>query len=408
MKRWLALTVVAAAIGAAVYAIPRWRREEAGNLPTAPARKGDFLVLVRCRGELIARRSVQLVAPRNVPELKIVWLAAAGERVKEGEPVIRFDPSSAKRQLDEKAAALNQAEATLEQAVAQARITAEQDRLDLAEARYTVERAKLEASKAEIVSALQGEESRINLGLAEQKLRVQEAAVKLHEASDRAKIASLTRVRDAAKAEVDITKRRIEQMEISAPISGVIVYMPNFSQGWMNAKPFKVGDNAWPGASLAEIPDLQSLEMEGKLEEIDRGRVAVGNDVRVKVDGLPEKTLPGKLARISPLTQQSFEWPPVRTFRGYAKMDEIDQRLRPAMNGSVDVIVKRIPGAISVPAKAVFTRAGKPVVYVLSRTGYHAVEVKVEARNPDEVAVSGIAAGTMVTLVEPDKQEGKV
>jgi HlyD family secretion protein len=349
-----------------------------------------------------------LVAPRNVPELKIVWLAPAGERVKEGEPVIRFDPSSAKRQLDEKAAALNQAEATLEQAVAQARITAEQDRLDLAEARYTVERAKLEASKAEIVSALQGEESRINLGVAEQKLRVQEAAVKLHEASDRAKIASLTRVRDAAKAEVDITKRRIEQMEISAPISGVIVYMPNFSQGWMNAKPFKVGDNAWPGASLAEIPDLQSLEMEGKLEEIDRGRVAVGNDVRVKVDGLPEKTLPGKLARISPLTQQSFEWPPVRTFRGYARMDEIDQRLRPAMNGSVDIIVQRIPGAISVPAKAVFTRAGKPVVYVLSRTGYHAVEVKVEARNPDEVAVSGIAAGTMVTLMEPDKQEGKV
>jgi HlyD family secretion protein len=89
-------------------------------------------------------------------------------------------------------------------------------------------------------------------------------------------------------------------------------------------------------------------------------------------------------------------------------MDEIDQRLRPAMNGSVDIIVQRIPGAISVPAKAVFTRAGKPVVYVLSRTGYHAVEVKVEARNPDEVAVSGIAAGTMVTLMEPDKQEGKV
>ena len=31
---------------------------------------------------------------------------------------------------------------------------------------------------------MQGEESRIDLGLAEQKLRVQEATVKLHEASD--------------------------------------------------------------------------------------------------------------------------------------------------------------------------------------------------------------------------------
>ncbi len=51
----------------------------------------------------------------------------------------------------------------------------------MASARYDVEKARLEASKAEIVSALQGEESKIDLGLAEQKLRVQDATVKLHE-----------------------------------------------------------------------------------------------------------------------------------------------------------------------------------------------------------------------------------
>ena len=77
------------------------------------------------------------------------------------------------------------------------------------------------------------------------------------------------------------------------PLTGVVVYLPNYSQGWMNAKPFKVGDRAWSGAALAEIPDLSTLEMEGKLEEIDRGRMAAGATVRVRVDALPEVTVTG-------------------------------------------------------------------------------------------------------------------
>jgi HlyD family secretion protein len=396
-------TILALALLAAL-AVGAWRTrraQAATSLAVAPVRKGDFLVIVRCRGELKARRSVQLTAPVNVPDLQIVWLAPAGDPVKTGEPVIRFDPSSARQQLQEKEAGLNQAQATLDQALAQAKITAEQDKLDLASAHYDVEKARLEASKAEIVSALQGEESKIDLGLAEQKLRVQDATVKLHEASDKAKIGSLTRLRDQAQAEVDLTKHRLAQMEITAPSDGVIIYLSNFSQGWMNAKPFKVGDHAWPGGALAEIPDLSTLEMEGKVEEIDRGRIAAGQAANVHIDAFPEKTLTAKLLGISPLTEQSFEWPPTRSFRGYAHVDQAGLRLRPGMNGGIDVIVNKLPAALSIPAKALFTRNGKPIVYVADKKGYTPAEVELLARNPDEVAIKGVAAGTMVTLVEP-------
>ncbi len=408
-RRWIRRLVVAALLattGLSGFGLYRWSRAQAaGTLPTAPARQGEFLVIVRSRGELRARRSVQIIAPFNVPDLRIVWQAPPGGPVAEGDVVIRFDPSSAHQQLTEKEAGLRQAVATLDQAVAQAKIAAEQDRLDLAKARYEVERARLEASKAEIVSRLQAEESKIALGLAEQQLRVQEATVRLHEASARAKHASLTRVRDQANSEVELTKRRLSRMELKSPLSGVIVYMPNNSQGWMDAKPFKVGDQVWPGATVAEIPDLATLEMEAKLDEIERGRLSVGNPVRVRVDALPELSLAAKLESISPLTQQSFEWPPVRTFRGYVPLAKPDPRLRPAMNGSLDVIVNRLPDAISIPAKAVFTRLGKPIVYVLEQKRYRALEVEILARNPDEVAVKGLAAGTPVTLAEPDAKE---
>jgi HlyD family secretion protein len=350
---------------------------------------------------------VQITAPVNVPQLRIVWLAPAGDPVKAGDPIIRFDPSSAKQQLQEREAALKQAEATLDQAVAQARIMAEQDKRDLASARYEVERAKLETSKVEIVSRLQGEESKIDLATAQQKLTVQDATVKLHEASNTAKIASLTRQREQAESEVKLTQQRLAAMELKAPLSGIVVYLSNYSQGWMNAKPFKVGDQAWPGGAIAEIPDLSTLEMSGKVEEIDRGRIQSGFDVNVRVDALPEITLPAKLDLISPLTEQSFEWPPTRSFKGYAQLKKGDPRLRPGMNGSMDVVVSRIPGAISIPAKAVFTHQGKPVVYASEKGGYRTVEVKVDARNPDEVAITGIPAGTLVAMVDVLKKERK-
>lgn len=407
-RGWISLSVVFLVAGLASVETYRLTRVTgAATLPMAPARKSDFSVIVRCRGELKARRSKQLVAPVNVPDLRIVWEAPPSSPVKAGDVVIRFDPSSANQQLQEKEAALRQAQATLDQAIALARTTAEQDKLILASSRYQVEKARLETSKQEIVSALQGEENKIDLSLAEEDVKVKEAGVRLHAASDAAKIASATRLRDHAQADVDLTRKRLGQMQLAAPLSGIIIYLPNFSQGWMNAKPFQVGDQVWGGAAVAEIPDLGTLEMEGKVEEIDRGRIAVGDGARVRIDALPELTLTARLSFFSPLTEQTFEWPPTSSFRGFAEIQKPDSRLRPGMNGSMDIEISRIPSAISVPSKAVFTRDGKPVVFVSGKSGYQAVPIQILARNPDEVAVRGVDAGAMVALADPEKRERK-
>ena len=371
-----------------------------GNTPMATARKGEFLVIVSCRGELVAEKSVQILAPVNVPNLQIVWMAPQGATVKGGDSVLRFDASGAKRQLQEKEAALAQGQASLDQAIAQAGITTEQDKLELASLSQAVELARIEASKKEIVSVLQGEENRIALGLAQQKLEVKKAAMEFNAASAQSKIASTKSQRDKAKAEVDLTKERIAQTEVKAPAAGVINYLMNFSQGWLNAKPFKVGDNVWPGSAVAEIPDLTTLRLKGKAEEIDRGRMREGQDVRVILDPFPEKPFQGKLDSLSALTEQSFDWPPSRYFRAYASLGQADDRLRPAMNGRMDVIVDRIPNAISVPSKAVFARDGRPVVLVPGKEGLRVVKVEVVARNPDEVAVRGVEAGTQVALID--------
>ena len=75
------------------------------------------------------------------------------------------------------------------------------------------------------------------------------------------------------------------------------------------------------------------------------------------------------------------------------------------MNGKMDVILRRIPNALSVPAKAVYTRDGKPIVYVSRKGDYTPVMVEVEARNPDEVAIKGVPEGSLVTLSEPEARK---
>ncbi len=407
LRFWASFLVVILAVGGASAAIYRYRQAQPAELlPSAPARLGDFLVIIRCRGELKAERSVQISAPL-VPNLRISWMTPPGTNVTQGESIVRFDSSSANETLQQKDAALRQAQATLDQALAQSKITGEQDKTDLADAGFTVERARLEASKQEIVSRLQGEESKIDYGVAQQKLKVQEATVDLHAASDKSKIASLTRQRDQAQSDVDITKARIAQMEIKAPLSGFLIFQSNYSQGWMNAKPFKVGDNVYAGMVLAEMPDLTTMLMDAKVEEIDRGRITADQDVRVRIDALPELTLNAKIRQISLLAEASNEFPPVRSFRAYAAIPKPDSRLRPGMNGGMDIIINRIPKAISIPAKALFTHAGKPIVYVGEKGRYHAVNVEVLARNPDEIAIKGIPDGAMVTLVDPEKKEQK-
>ena len=79
-------------------------------------------------------------------------------------------------------------------------------------------------------------------------------------------------------------------------------------------------------------------------------------------------------------------------------------RLRPGMNGGMDIIINKIPKAISIPAKALFTRAGKPIVYLQRGGRYQATEVKVLARNPDVIVDMGDMADT-VGVTEEHKRE---
>lgn len=394
-----------ALVAAAVLTLG-WRRPD--DIATAAVRRGEFLVTVEMRGAVEAQRSVEVNAP-NITNLQITWIAATGTEVKAGDPVVRFDSSTARTTQDARVAALRQQQAALDQAKATATITDQQDALDLATDENAVKSAALDASKQAILSPIDGQEAQLTLQMAQEKLRVEQATIGAHQASNAAKIASATRLRDKAQADLDLTESQLKQMVIASPVGGVVTLLTNWSQGFTNAQPFKAGDSVWPSATVAEIPDLSSLEILAKISEIDRGRVRVGEPLRLHLDALPELNLSGAVAAISPMAEPDFNgsWPPPEVFRLTATLAHPDSRLRPDMNGTLDVITQRLPDASSVPAAAVFTMNGQPVIYVQGSGGdFTRVPVRVQAQNPDEIAVERLSggelpAGTRVALTDP-------
>jgi HlyD family secretion protein len=411
VRRWAARLAFLAAVAGVGYGVFRYSRSaNAVAFPTAAARKGEFLALIRCRGTLSARHSVGIYTPA-VPNLRIAWIAPAGDSVKSGDVIVRFDSSTAQQQLAQKEAQLKQAQATLDQAVAQSKVTIQQDQTELADANFNVEMAGAQAKLIQVQKGvIKGAEADIDKGVAEQKLKVQQATVDLHRASERSRIASLTRQRDQAQTDVDVTRGRIAQMELKAPSDGILSLRVNCSgvvTSTADCKPYKVGDNVSSGMVLGEIPDLATLDMDVKLEESDRGRVSVKQDALLHIDAIPELTISGTVTDVARLAEIRMEPPYTRSFSARAAIPHPDARLRPDMSGGMDIVVSRIPNAISIPSQALFTHEGKPTVYLSEAGHYRPAIVEVVARNPDEVAVTGIPEGSKVSLVDAEKQGQK-
>ncbi len=98
--------------------------------------------------------------------------------------------------------------------------------------------------------------------------------------------------KDKAVRDTELAKGYISKMVMRAPNDGIVNILPNFRAGGsfgQSPPPFKEGDRVWTGAMIAEIPDLSEMRVELKLEEVERGKLQLGQAVRVRVDAVPEK-----------------------------------------------------------------------------------------------------------------------
>ncbi|MGE5644171.1 MAG: efflux RND transporter periplasmic adaptor subunit [Acidobacteriota bacterium] len=400
---WGALAVVAA--GGAIAAWNYTGKTEV-VVATARVRRGEFVISIRSRGEIRSTRSVILSAPQ-VPSPRIVRLAEAGKPIKKGDVVVEFDTAQQEQNYLERSTGVRTADSEIVQTRASHRITDEMDAMNQMQAGYNLERAKLEASKAEILSEIEGAKNRIDVGIADGDLGQVKVATKAHKVAQRAEIQRLGQRKDKAVRDMNRAKGYLANMIIRAPNDGIVNILPNFRSGGSFGSmppPFKEGDSAWTGAAIAEIPDLSSMRIELKLEEVERGKSQLGQQVRIHVDAIADKEFSATLDWISPIATLNFSrfTSPEKIFPAYATLKNLDPRLRPGMSGTAEVIIESQQNALLIPAKASFSHNGKPAVYIQRLGGFHLRNIEVGKRNENDIVVlGGLKEGDIVALENP-------
>jgi RND family efflux transporter MFP subunit len=404
-RRVLVVAILGAAGSGVVLGAVRYARRSP-SLPTLEVKRGEFLDSLQFRGEVKALKSITISAPAEAGDLQIIKILPEGTPVKRGDVVVEFDRTKTEQELAQARSSLKSAEAEIEQAHAQARLAEEEDTTAVIKARYEVESAKLEASKQQIVSRIEGEGAKLKVSDAEQKLHETEEKLKSDRALNKATIAGKEQASKKANYDAQRAERALTQMSLRAPSPGTISLLQHWAgSGFANYKP---GDRAWPGTSLAELPDASTLRVSARVDETERGRLALKQPVTIRLDAIPDRQFTGHTEKISAIATLDFNsgWPLARNFTLEIVLDQTDSRFKPGLTAQLTVVVDRIPDALTIPAQALFRKSGQDTAYVWQGTQFEPRVVEVGRRSGDRVLVArGLKPGERVALGDPSPKE---
>ncbi len=189
---------------------------------------------------------------------------------------------------------------------------------------------------------------------------------------------------ESARGALDVAQKALADTVIRAPISGLV-----------SSRTIQPGEKVSADNRLLDVVDLGQMEMEAPVPASDIMHVALGQDVTVKVEGMPQP-LSGKVARINPATQAGS-----RSIMAYVQIDNPQGALRVGMFGDAQLTIARKSGVLSVPQSAIQNDAGSTYVYAIEDSKLARKPVTLGMRGDDGQGpaveiVSGLERGAQI------------
>lgn len=294
-------------------------------------------------GSLEASRAVSLQVPRTPTwQLDLRSLAEDGAAVRAGEVVVELDDSSFANELENLETTLAEKVAELERRRAEVLGETRQRELEVVRREAELAKAELEAEVPDgIVPRQDLEERRLALDRAKIELDKARADLDSYRRGSAADLEVLEIEIGKARREIETARGAIDELEIVAPVDGVFL---RGTHPWHGRK-LQDGDTVWVGLTLATLPDLTSLVVEGRLPDVDDGEVAQGMPAVVVLDAYPGETFQGTVREIAPVAQEEEGTSTRRFFRTLIELEALDEatraRLIPGMSARIEVM----PGA---------------------------------------------------------------
>lgn len=407
-SRWIgaaALLIVLAALARLAYGwwfAPAEVRV-APVVRTGSADAAEPEVVLNASGYIVAARKIE-VASKVVG--RVAWIGVdKGDRVKQGEILVRLEDDEYQAQLQQARGQLASLEARLQELlngsrpeeIAAAKATLEEARAQLENARVTLERTRnLVREGVFSQQALDDAEARYNAQQA--RVAALERNYELVRIGPRAEqIASVRGQVEQARGAVRFYETQLANTVIRAPVSGTILERA-VEKGEFVTTSF-VGERGAKGY-VVSLADLNDLEVELDINQNDFARLKPQHRGVVTTDAYPDRKYEGVIRQISPEANRQKA-----TVQVKVKILNPDEFLRPEMNASVaflgDPPASGGPsrGQVSVPASAV--RGGAVFVFRDGRALRRAVRTGVR-RGTAVVVEQGLEAGELVIVNPPE------
>jgi HlyD family secretion protein len=375
------------------------------TVPTARARRENFVVRVTCEGTLRAAQATPITVPGDVERpLNVAWIAEDGSRVKAGAVIARFDPTQFETALIQGESQRSTADEKIKKAEIETAAARRGFDLDAEMAAREAENARTFASRdAEIYSRFEIIESEIDASLAAARQEHADGVRATKEKVARNDLALLGIEKRKADLEISQARRGLAALQVTAPHDGILV----LQRDWRGNVP-RVGDTVWRGFKLGEIPRLEAMEADVLVLEADAGELAVGQKAEVFLEAQPKVAYEATVRQVDTLARPRLRGSPLQYFGAVlAIAGSRTATMKPGQRVLAVLTLAQRSAAVVIPRQAVFDTGGGKTVYRKKRWGgFESREVKLGPAALGRVVVEeGLAAGDVVALVDPTRPQ---
>ena len=188
------------------------------------------------------------------------------------------------------------------------------------------------------------------------------------------------------RAEVFLENARIalDDTSVRSPIAGTVISRLAEVGQVITSPTSAVGG----GTLLMEMADLNKVRVRALIDEIDIGKITIGQEVTLKVSAYRDKRFTGVVSKIEPMSKIDQN---VTTFPVLIDIENTDNLLLIGMNTDVEIEILNEEVALALPAGSLRTR--KDIVSVASLLGIKQADLdtflskKVQGENFDTYIV---------------------
>jgi HlyD family secretion protein len=365
-RKWIGSLIALLVIAGGAYWIFHSSKDVSANVSDKDlitAQRVDFPVLVSATGVLEATRSVSVGPPkiRTERRFKLMRMVDEGMVVSEGDFLMEFDTSDIARRLRDETANFQNEQETRQKKRSDSENQLKNLKLSLEQGKRDLQKLEVKmSSQVDLVSGIEIEETRLRRDAARTNVQFLEKKVKYMTESGQLDLQISRSNEGHYRKRMDDLMDAMDSYTVRAPVNGVVIY----KRDWNN-EASQIGSYIFGMNTVMEIPDLASIRARVQVDEIDSGKVEVGQDANIVVDAVQGKSFAGKVVSTGTILKQATFDRPQKISDTYVELKNADlKQLRPGMSLKAQIQVGQYSKAVVIPLSVIQEINGRSFVQV--------------------------------------------